>query len=70
MKVVFESYLLYFVTRIYKATTLYKNCRKLFERTYIMENVENFLGEDGSRSPYKLAIPVLVFKPPPPPPTS
>ena len=28
--VVFESYLLYLVTRNYKATTLYKTCRKLF----------------------------------------
>ena len=40
MKEVFESYLLYFMTRIYKATTLYKNCRKLFGRKYLIENVE------------------------------
>ena len=45
MKVVFESYLLYFVTRIYKATTLYKNCRKLFDRKYLMENVNNTIFE-------------------------
>ena len=34
MKLVFESYLLYLVTRIYKATALYKTCRKLFVFTY------------------------------------
>ena len=34
MKLVFESYLLYLVTRIYKAMTLYKTCQKLFEFIY------------------------------------
>ena len=77
MKVVFESYLLYFVTRIYKATTLYKNCRKLFDRKYLMENVNNTIFEPLDfklfwggwlQTPlYKLATPALVFKAPPPP---
>ena len=44
----FESYLLHFVTRIYKATTIYKNCRKLFDRKYFMENVENTISEPVS----------------------
>ena len=34
MKVVFESYLLYLVTRSYKATTLDKTSWKLFVFTY------------------------------------
>ena len=36
MKKVLESYLLHLVTRIYKATTYFKICQKLFVFTYVL----------------------------------
>ena len=45
MKVVFESYWLYFATRIYKATALYKNCRKLVDRKHLVEYVKKTISE-------------------------
>ena len=74
MKVVFESYLLYSVSRIYKATTLYKNCRKLFDRKYLMENVENTISEPldfklfWGRWPQTPRDSGARFQGPPPPP--